>query len=72
MKEIKTILIIEDELLNRELEKACFETAGYIVLEAEDAKKGIAIAQNKKPDVIVLDYQLPKIDGFQFIKMLKT
>lgn len=71
MKEIKTVLIIEDEPLNLELEKALFKVAGYIVLEAEDAKEGIAVAQDKKPDVIVVDYQMPKVDGVQFIKMLK-
>jgi CheY-like chemotaxis protein len=71
MKEIRTVLIVEDEPLNLELEKALFKAAGYIVLEAEDAKEGIAIAQDKKPDVIVVDYQMPKIDGVQFIKMLK-
>jgi CheY-like chemotaxis protein len=71
MKEIRTVLIVEDEPLNRELEKALFKAAGYAVLEAENAKEGIAIAQDKKPDVIIVDYQMPKIDGIQFIKMLK-
>ena len=71
MKEIRTVLIVEDEPLNRELEKALFKAAGYIVLEAGNAKEGIATAQDKKPDVIIVDYQMPKIDGVQFIKMLK-
>ena len=71
MKKIKTVLITEDEPLNLELEKALFKAAGYTVLEARNAKEGIAIAQDKKPDVIIVDYQMPKIDGIQFIKMLK-
>ena len=71
MAEIKTILIIEDEPLNMELEKALFEAAGYTVLEAEEAKKGIAKAKEKKPDVIIVDYQMPKIDGIQLIKKLQ-
>ena len=71
MKAIKTVLIIEDDPYNRELEKTLFERDGYTVLEAEDAEKGLAIAQDKKPDVIIVDYQMPKIDGVQFIKMLK-
>jgi len=71
MKAMRTVLIIEDEPLNLELEKALFEAAGYIVLEAGDSKEGIAIAQDKKPDVIVLDYQLPVINGVQLVKMLK-
>ena len=71
MKAIKTVLIIEDEPLNIELEKALFEAAGYVVLEAEDAEKGIAIAEEEKPDLIVLDFQLPRIDGLQALENLK-
>jgi CheY-like chemotaxis protein len=71
MKAIKTVLIIEDDLYNRELEKALFERDGYTVLEAEDAEKGIAIAEDAKPDLIVLDYQLPKITGLQVLESLK-
>jgi CheY-like chemotaxis protein len=71
MKAIKTVLIIEDDPYNRELEKALFEREGYTVLEAEDAEKGIAIAEDEKPDLIVLDYQLPRIGGLQIIEDLK-
>jgi CheY-like chemotaxis protein len=71
MKAIKTILIIEDDPYSSELEKALFERSGYAVLITENPKSGIAIAQDKKPDVIVLDYQLPKMDGFQVLQMLK-
>ena len=71
MKTIKTVLIIEDEPLNLELEKALFEAAGYTVLEAEDAEKGIAIAEDEKPDLIVLDFQLPRISGLQALEDLK-
>lgn len=71
MKQIKEILIIEDDPYNRELEKALFERSGYTVLVTASPKSGIAIAQDKKPDVIVLDYQLPEMDGFQCLEMLK-
>ena len=71
MKAIKTILIIEDDPYNRELEKALFERSGYTVLEAEDAEKGIVIAEDEKPDLIVLDYQLPLLSGLQPLEDLK-
>jgi CheY-like chemotaxis protein len=71
MKAIKTILIIEDDPYNRELEKALFEGDGYTVLEAKDAEKGIAIAEDEKPDLIVLDVQLPRISGLQALEILK-
>ncbi|MFA5054799.1 MAG: response regulator [Dehalococcoidia bacterium] len=72
MKAIKTVLIIEDDPYNRELEKALFERDGYTVLEAGDAEKGITIAEAKKPDLIVLDYQLPRIGGLQVLESLKN
>jgi CheY-like chemotaxis protein len=71
MKAIKTILIIEDDPSNRELEKTLFERDGYTVLEAEDAEKGVAMAEDEKPDLIVLDYQLPRISGLQALENLK-
>jgi CheY-like chemotaxis protein len=71
MKAIKTILIIEDDPYNRELEKALFERSGYTVFEAEDAEKGIVIAEDEKPDLIVLDYQLPLLSGLQALENLK-
>jgi CheY-like chemotaxis protein len=71
MKAIKTVLIIEDDMYNRELEKALFERDGYTVLEAEDAEKGIVIAEDEKPDLIVLDFQLPRINGLQALENLQ-
>jgi len=71
VKGIKTVLIIEDDPYNRELEKALFEREGYAVLEAEYARKGIAIAEREKPWLIILDYQLPKVGGLQALKTLK-
>jgi CheY-like chemotaxis protein len=71
VREIKTFLIIEDDPYNRELEKALFERSGYTVLEAEDAEKGIAIAEDEKPDLIVLDFQLPHVSGLQALDDLK-
>lgn len=72
MKGLKRILIIEDDPLNRELERALFEMAGYTVFEAGDARKGIAIAKNEQPDVIIMDFQLPGMNGIQAIEVLKN
>ena len=70
-KAIKKFLIIEDDPYSRELEKALFERSGYTALGAEDAEKGIAIAEDEKPDLIVLDCQLPRINGLQALENLK-
>jgi CheY-like chemotaxis protein len=71
MKTINTFLIIEDDPYNRELEKTLFERSGYTVLAAEDAEVGIAIAEDEKPDLIVLDLHLPRINGLQALENLK-
>lgn len=71
MKNIKRVLVVEDDPYVRELEKALFERAGCTVFDAWEAIRGIAIAVEEKPDVIVLDLQLPKINGLQAAQILK-
>jgi CheY-like chemotaxis protein len=71
MKNIKRILIVEDDPYVRELEKALFERAGCTVFDTGEAIRGIVIAVEEKLDVIVLDLQLPKIDGLQATQILK-
>ena len=67
----KKILIIEDEpgiLLSLKDE---FESEGYKVYEAEDGEKGIAIAKQQKPDLIILDIMLPVLNGYEVCKRLR-
>lgn len=68
----KTILIVDDEkmilnLLSRNLTKE-----GYNVLEAQDGLEAVEIAQEKRPDLILLDVMLPKIDGLTVCKRIKN
>ncbi len=49
-----------------------FQNDGYEVLCAFDGENGVSMAQNKKPDLILLDLMLPKIDGYEVLKRLKT
>ncbi len=51
--------------------KHLFENAGYHVLEAENAKKGWKIICNQKPDIIVLDMQMPEIPGIELLKRIR-
>ena len=70
-KNKKKILIIEDEKLLLEMYQSRFEKEGYRVLTALSGKKGIALAQKEKPDLIILDILMPGIDGYEVIKKLK-
>lgn len=66
------ILIIEDNPLNMELAEDLLVDEGFEVLPAADAITGIEIARSERPDLILMDLQLPGIDGLQATQMLKA
>lgn len=69
---IKTILVIDDELEFTEIIKNNLERSGeYKVLVALNGKDGIRLAQKYKPDMILLDVIMPKMDGFEVLKTIK-
>ncbi len=59
----KTVLIVEDEEAVRELEKFILEQQGYDVMEARDGLEGLAKAEFRKPDLILLDLMMPDVSG---------
>ncbi len=68
---LKKILIIEDDpgiLLSLKDE---FESEGYTVYSAEDGEKGLGIAKQQRPDLIILDIMLPVLDGYEVCKRLR-
>ncbi|MBK8944623.1 MAG: response regulator [Ignavibacteriae bacterium] len=67
-----TILVVEDEthVRNNIIELLTYE--GYKCLEAQDGLNAISILKNELPDLILTDLIMPKINGFEFFKMLKT
>lgn len=67
----KKILIVDDNRMNLELVSDLLEVNGYQVLQAEDAKSGIDIAKKEIPDLILMDVQLPGMDGIQATRVLK-
>ena len=67
----KTILIVEDEEAVRELEKFIFEQQGYEVMEARDGLEGLAKAEFRKPDLILLDLMMPDVSGGRMFDEMK-
>ena len=65
------VLIIEDNFQNRYLFKLLLVKGGMEVSEAEDGRSGIAMAAEMEPDLILLDIQLPDIDGYQVARELR-
>ena len=65
------ILVVEDSPLNMELVTDLLEVNGYEVLQANEAQTGIDLAVLAQPDLILMDIQLPGMDGLTAIKFLK-
>jgi CheY-like chemotaxis protein len=68
---MKKVMIIEDNKNIQEIYKHSFEKAGYEVIIEDDGLDGINNVAEKMPDVILLDLMMPKMDGFEFLKLLK-
>ncbi len=58
------VLVVDDDMSQRLLARAALEQAGFEVVEAEDGEKAVASAARKEPDLILLDVEMPKLDGF--------
>lgn len=65
------ILLIEDDPMLTELYQTKLEMEGYQVSIATDGEQGVAQARKVKPDLILLDIMLPKLNGFEVLKELK-
>lgn len=68
----RKILIIEDDSFLLSMYANKFEMENFLVLTAEDGKKGLRIALKELPDLILLDLVLPVMDGFAVLKELKA
>ena len=65
------ILIIEDNEKNRKLCRDVLQVKGYQTIESESAEEGLELAQEKSPALILMDIQLPGMDGITAMKQLK-
>lgn len=68
----KTILVVDDEKMIRNLLNVNLTKEGYNVIEATDGLEAVEIATEKKPDLILLDVMLPKLDGLSVCKRIKS
>jgi two-component system, cell cycle response regulator DivK len=68
----KKILIIEDNLLNLELATDLLEANGFVVSSTQTAEEGVRLAHELLPDLVLMDFSLPGMDGLTATKNLKT
>ncbi len=66
------VLIVEDNPANMTLAIFLLQSAGYAVLSATNAETGLALARDEQPDLVLMDIQLPGMDGLQATALLKA
>ena len=66
------ILVIEDNLLNLELTTDLLEANGFVVASAQSAEDGLRLARELSPDLVLMDFSLPGMDGLSATRQLKA
>lgn len=68
----KRILVIEDQEDNRQIVRDLVTASGFDLIEATTGEEGLAMAARERPDLILMDIQLPGIDGYEVTRRLKA
>src|SRR5262249_46132392 len=68
----KTILYVEDNELNRKIVRDLLRRTSYRLTEAPDGEAGMTVAREQRPDLILMDLQLPKVSGIEATRALRA
>ena len=68
----KRILVVEDQEDNRQILRDLLSNAGFEMIEAEDGQQALTQAAKHKPDLILMDIQLPLLDGYEATRRIKA
>jgi CheY-like chemotaxis protein len=67
----KNVMVVEDNEKNRKLMRVVLKARGYNVIEAATGEEALIILRNQKPDIILMDIQLPGINGLKLVRQIK-
>ncbi|HET7792192.1 MAG TPA: response regulator [Rhizobacter sp.] len=67
-----TILVVEDNLQNLKLAQLVLNKAGHAVLSADSGEAGLELASERQPDLVLMDVQMPGLDGLAVTRVLKN
>ena len=68
----KRILVVEDQDDNMQILRDLLGSVGYEIIEARDGAEGVKIAKAERPDLILMDIQLPVLDGYEATRQIKS
>ena len=68
----KCILVVEDQADNRRIVRDLLTRSGYEIVEAVTGEEGVTLAETQQPDLILMDIQLPIIDGYEAARRIKA
>ena len=68
----KRILVVEDQADNMQILRDLLTSAGYELIEAKDGEEGVKVATAERPDLILMDIQLPLLDGYEATRRIKA
>jgi CheY-like chemotaxis protein len=71
-KNSKVVLLIDDQDDEREIQRALLTHRGYSVLDASDGARGLELALERQPDLILLDVAMPRMDGFEVCRAIRA
>ena len=72
MSEAKTILLVDDDVTLREMYDERLKAEGYVITQASNGEEALKLAKETKPQIILLDIMMPKVNGFDVLKTLKA
>ena len=66
------ILLVDDSPMNQRIAKTILEKDGHVILTADDGVQGVEKARSEKPDLILMDAEMPEMDGWTALKTIKS